>query len=335
MNEKKESKFIKWFKSVIINMKQLKYFIFAGVFLCLLLIFLGSRFIPAMFASSVYTINDLSDNMDKVRAGDIINYEINGYRNWRVLSVDKKNGTVDVTSSSNVYDLTLEPNKTLDEYKNIFQQEADKFYDKNYVVNARTIAKSDSLMFDSSGEYWLANINENTLMTNRTGDQDTSTIFFHDYPDIKEIYALPYIMVSTSRNQATPANRTKLNISVNGINSWTFYGRWNYSGASYKHLMYVADTPTVLQVDGISGVFDAINNHFGNFHDVSSSNNVNVVDYGLTSYSSNSNDYKNIFNTVLKEKDFVYILNSSDIGRSSDYYISDSRLCREKKYYIE
>ena len=146
-----------------------------------------------MLANNVYNINDLNGNLSQIKEGDIVNYEINGYSKWRVINIDKENGTIEVTSDSNVYDLTLEPYKSIDEYKAIFQSEADKFTNDEHVVDARTIAKSDSLKFDTKGEYWLANINENSLMTNLVGDQESQQIIYKSNSFSGDVYVWPYV----------------------------------------------------------------------------------------------------------------------------------------------
>ena len=66
-----------------INKSYLKYLVPLAFVLLLLFVFLGSRIVPAMLAGNVYNIGDLSGNIDNIKAGDIINYEINGYSKWR------------------------------------------------------------------------------------------------------------------------------------------------------------------------------------------------------------------------------------------------------------
>lgn len=111
----------------------------------ILFTFFGNVIISSL-TTSIYNINDLSSSLDNLKVGDNINYEINGYSDWKIISIDKENGTIEVTSNSNVYDLTIEPNKTVDEYNAIFQAEADKFSDivmlyqgKNYFTNKNKV----------------------------------------------------------------------------------------------------------------------------------------------------------------------------------------------------
>ena len=50
---------------------------------------------------SVYNVTELEQQFDKIAVGDTINYEINGYSDWQVISTDKDNGTIDVVAKSN------------------------------------------------------------------------------------------------------------------------------------------------------------------------------------------------------------------------------------------
>lgn len=237
-----------------INQKYLKFLIPVGAFLFLLVAFLGSRIIPAMLANNVYNMSDLDGNLGNVKEGDIISYEINGYNKWRILSVDKENGTVEVTSDSNVYDLTIEPGKTVDEYNAIFQSEADKFNDDRYVVNTRTIAKSDSLMFDTKGEYWLANVNENSLMTNKTGGQDTAQIPIKSlYSDFGPLYFAPYFSIITPENVVPPEGYV-LNVQYNGVDHWNYKFKDSITSGGVKknRLYFIASNFVTLDISDCS-----------------------------------------------------------------------------------
>ena len=257
------------------NKKYIRYLFPIGIFLFLLVVFLGSRIIPAMLANNVYNIGDLNGNINNVKTGDIINYEINGYSKWRVLSVDKENGTVEVTSDSNVYDLTIEPNKTVDEYNQIFQTEADKFYDDRYVINSRTIAKSDSLTFDTKGEFWLANVNENTLMTNKTGGQDSSQIIFKERINLDDnfnkIYVIPFFEVIIPDGNAIGNIGETIDFSLGGVESWTLeninrrsYNRYGSTiGAS--GLVFTANTPIELPINSIYDVNEVAYSYINSF----------------------------------------------------------------------
>ena len=249
--------------------KKLKHYIFVIIFLCLLLVFAGGRFIPTLFVSSIHNISDLNGNLDSIKSGDIIDYEINGYSDWKVLSVDRKNGIVDVTSSSNIYDLTMEPYKTVDEYNTIFQTEANKFYDNKYVINARTINKSDVLMFNdtSNEEYWLANVNENTLMTNKIGNDDdesddSKAIWTKSTLSMNEIYVVPYIGINIYENY--PYVGQKMDLSFNGIDHWF------YSGQTIDDAyIYLPEAPVPLAVDSTDDIGRVSQEYFESFESVS------------------------------------------------------------------
>ena len=343
---KKKRKMIKNYDSnkfLFINRKVLKFAIPVFAFVFILILFIGGRIVPEMLSSNVYRITELSDNLDKVRAGDKVNYSINGYNNWRVLSVDKENGTIDVTSNTNVKDLTIEPYQTVDDYNRIFQDEADKFRDDKYVINARTIAKSDSLMFDTDGEYWLANVNENSLMTNMTGSVDSEMIYFKDEYVEDYVYVIPKLKFRIPRS-LLPEKYGTMDMSVNGVDKWVYIG--DEVSQVYSDLYWVymyAASPVRLSIDNPKDVGKVVTNYYDSFNKLGTivvgisdagtdygffNDDVNFVTYfgdgsvgrNLLSY------YKN--NGIFNDRDDVFF---ADIWYS-DYNNNRESNCIEKKY---
>ena len=298
----------------------------AAVCLFAILVFGGSIIISSL-RTSVYGINDLSENLDSVNSGDIINYDINGYSKWKVLTVDTENGTVEVTSKTSVKDLTIEPYKTVDEYNEIFQTEANKFNDGKYVINARTISKADSLTFDSDSEdeYWLANVNENTLMTNKTGDDDSSAIWTRSTFDVDTIYIIPFIGIIDSSG-IVPDSGTELDYSCNGINKWIYSGQ-TLPISGDQALLYIPYYPVALHVDSMEDIGRVTLDYFDSFD---TSNCVTFGNY-LSKFPNNFHDTilkyvsKNIFDN---QEQIMYFVSGIGGGVST----SDEKYNIKKGY---
>ena len=289
-------------KTLLVNKKVWKLAVPVFAFVILLVLILGGRIIPEMLSGNVYRVTELSDNLDRVKVGDKINYTINGYNNWRVLSVDKENGTIDVTSNTNVKDLTIEPYKTVDEYNALFQAEADAFRDGKYVVNARTIAKSDSLMFDTDGEYWLANVNENSLMTNMTGSVDSEMIYFKDEYVEDYVYVIPKLKFRIPRS-LLPEKYGTMDMSVNGVDKWVYMG--DEVSQVYSDLYWVymyAASPIRLSIDNPKDVGKVVTNYYNSF------NKLGTIVVGI---SDAGTDY-GFFND---DVDFVTYFGDGSVGR--------------------
>ena len=243
--------------------------VFAAICLFVFIVALSGKVLLSSLTSSVYNITDLN-NLDNVNVGDTINYSINGYSDWKVLSVDKNNGTVDVTSATNTKDLTIDPYKSVDEYNQLFQTEADRFLDNNYVVSARTINKADALTFndESDEEYWLANVNENTLMTNKIGEDGSSAIWTKNTFETSEIYVVPQIGIKQTYNDPYPQVGEVLNYSIAGIDSWIFTGSTLDNGGGensengVRVMSYVPATPILLHVDSVDQIPDVVNGFY-------------------------------------------------------------------------
>ena len=245
-----------------INRKNLKILIPAAICLFVFVVALSGRGLLSSLTSSVYNINDLS-SLDNVNVGDTINYSVNGYSNWKVLSVDKNNGTVEVTSTTNTKNLTIQPYQSVDDYNQLFQNEANRFLDNNYVVSARTINKADSLLLnDNSEEYWLANVNENTLMTNKTGESGTSAIWHRNSFNVSEIYVVPYIGIQNPYNYI-PDVGTKFELSKNGIDHWVYFGQ---TSGDYENVLFlVPEFPVALPVSSLEDIGTVSKAYFDNF----------------------------------------------------------------------
>lgn len=299
-------------------------------FIVLVFVFVGCRVIPSLLANNVYSITDAGGNIDSLNPGDIINYNINGYSKWRILTVDKENGTVEVTSDSNVYNLTIDPTKSDEEINAIYQAEASKFADDRYVINSRTISKADSLLFDTKGEYWLSNINEDTLMTNKTGDQETTRILRDNFV-IDKIYVFPYIEFDVRPNEV-PARGTIREYPLNGINTWVYTGNYSYLGSSTRRLKYISMYPVGLDVSDIQDIENVVSGYYNSF------DHSGTTGYGNGSYYDYYNAFSSRLTHITNNQDYfngndsIFFFNESFSG---NYYSNNDKTCQEKKYYYE
>ena len=353
--EKKTKVYFNKKKNLFTGKKLLKYSVPVGAFIILLVLFLGGRIVPEMLSGNVYRITELNDALDKVKAGDKINYTINGYNNWRVLSVDKENGTIDVTSNTNIKDLTIEPYKTVDEYNAIFQAEADAFRDEKYVVNARTIAKSDSLMFNSDEEYWLANVNENSLMTNKTGSVNSEMIYFKNRFDYNKFYVIPSLVFRIPKSEIPEVNGT-IDISINNVDKWVYMGDPvidTYSTDTFGTISLVrlyAASPVALEIDDPYKGGIIVNSYYESFRNLQ---NVDAVPnaensfgyYGIDlQWYGDRVEFINGFYSDIQKNLFSYYINNGLFENDDEIFISgiyfsfyssnnnrESR-CIEKKY---
>ena len=108
--------------------------------------------------------NDIEDNRHEVNneleIGNYVKYDANGYRNWRVLSIDVSAGTVDVISGGIVKNLSLYGKADYENYEDILQREVDAYKVGNRAVKARAVQESDIDMLNNIGDevggmYWF------------------------------------------------------------------------------------------------------------------------------------------------------------------------------------
>ena len=78
----------------------------------------------------------------KLQVGDNVKYEAKGYKNWKVLSIDKENNTVDLISGGIVKNLTLSGKEDWDNYEDIIQREVDEYKSGSQAKKATTVTLS-------------------------------------------------------------------------------------------------------------------------------------------------------------------------------------------------
>lgn len=97
-----------------------------------------------------------------LKVGDNVKYEANAYNNWKVLSIDEENKTVDIISGGVVKNLTFSGKDSYDNISTILQEEVDKYKNGDNVVSARPVEISDlenlkAIKDSTSTKYWLNN----------------------------------------------------------------------------------------------------------------------------------------------------------------------------------
>ena len=93
--------------------------------------------------------------------GDNVNYYANGYSNWKVLSIDNANSTVDIISGGIVKNITFFGEDDWNNYEEIIQREVDKYKTGENAISATTVNGSNILSvfnLDSNSiisRYWI------------------------------------------------------------------------------------------------------------------------------------------------------------------------------------
>lgn len=215
--------------------KKTKYMVIISCFVLLITILITSKLKPTKLLGNLYNINDVEKNIGKIKVGDIINYEINGYSNWQVVSVDKENGTLDVVSKTNVEDVTL---TSKEDYKNaldIFQTTANKYTDNKYAIKARSVTRADLDNFGFDEVFWNADIydeavafTDGRVKYNATEDGQTEYQF------------LPYVLYKAPNAYTSYNLGDEYNVNLNGIDKWIIVEQ---PDSRNENIMLIPSTP--------------------------------------------------------------------------------------------
>lgn len=204
---------------------KLKYLIIGLSLVLVFAILFASELNPIRLLGSIYNVNEINSNIDKIKIGDRINYEINGYSDWQVVSIDKRNNTLDVVSRTNVEDITLTTKEDYENALDIFQTAANKYTDNKYAIKARCVSRSDLDNFGFDEVFWNADIYDGKVAyTNGNigykGTDDESTIY----------YLLPFILYNPEGEYWNYNVGDEYDLSIAGIDKWVFAeqpNRWN------------------------------------------------------------------------------------------------------------
>ena len=222
-----------------------KYIIPGLVIFLLIVIVLGVFINPKMLLGSVYSIYDLDDNINNIKVGDTINYEINGHSGWKVLSIDKDNGTLDLVSDEDTGSIMLKGGSESDYYLGVLQSEADKFYDNKYVTNVRSVNYSDLVKFDYDSDFWTSDIDNNIIKTSKG--------FWINDLYTSDIYLIP--MAYYGKNNHDDCFRDNksfgdyCDISIIGINGWIYLSDASYAAWGDYKSSVIPKVPIKVVVD--------------------------------------------------------------------------------------
>ncbi len=229
---------------------------------------------PIRLLGSLYNVDDVETSIGKIKVGDIIHYDINGYSDWQVVSIDKNNNTLDVVSKTNVEDVTLTTKEDYENALDIFQQTADKYTDNKYAIKARCVTRADLENFAFDEIFWNADIyNGAVAFTNgaiRYGGSDN--------PE-EAYYLLPLVQYNTYNNYGAYTIGDEIELNIAGIDKWIFVNQ-PYSWSST--LWLVPKEPIALSLDDPNLMVDAetyIKQYFESIKN-SDSNISMVVNYG-------------------------------------------------------
>ena len=163
---------------------------------------------------STYDVDKISANIDKIKVGDSINYTANGYSGWKVFSIDKHNGTIDIISKTSVGDLNIKQSET-SSFLDILQSEANKYMDGKYAVGVRSVSTEQEMAGIETLGYWVAK-------TNSDGDfyHSYSYIDFYDYSTkTYNVKLMPVVTIDVGDSSSLNVGDT-YSYSLNGVEEW-------------------------------------------------------------------------------------------------------------------
>lgn len=169
---------------------------------------------PNNILGSVYNVNDLEKNIDKLKVGDIVNYELNGQSKWKVIYIDKGNGTVDVVSTDNVSEITLSTKEDFENALNTLQTEANKYTDNSRAIKARSVTRSDLSNFGFDKDFWTADT-YNLSLAYSGGKIE----YVDPEKQNNDYYMLPFIEYGVDDGYNYQQGDT-YTVNINGINDW-------------------------------------------------------------------------------------------------------------------
>ena len=225
------------------NMKnnRKKYLIIGASLLLIFSILFVSELNPLRLLSSIYNANDIEDSIGKIKIGDIINYDINGYSDWQVVSIDKNNNTLDVVSRTNVEDVSLTTKEDYENALDIFQEVANKYTDNKYAIKARCVTRADLDNFGFDEVFWNADVyNGSVAFTNGKISYNGSEI------TNKKYYFLPYINYMIDEDYSNYHVGDELNLGIAGIDKWILVEQpYSY----YNNIALIPSVPIEINYD--------------------------------------------------------------------------------------
>lgn len=280
---------------------KLKYLIIGLSLVLVFAILFASELNPIRLLGSIYNVNEINSNIDKIKIGDRINYEINGYSDWQVVSIDKRNNTLDVVSRTNVEDITLTTKEDYENALDIFQTAANKYTDNKYAIKARSVSRSDLDNFAFDEVFWNADIYDGKVaFTNGSieykGTDDEENIY----------YLLPYVRYNFGSNYWEHSLGDEVTIITPWMNKWIvaeYPNNWNATPL-------IASEPIAIDISSqefmkdpeayFNGIYDEIKNSDPNIVDVGNFG----INYGFN-WLYQTEELKNHYQNIQANSNFI------------------------------
>lgn len=189
---------------------------------------------PKTVSESVYNVSELENKIDTVKPGDFLNYNINGYSNWKILRKDEHNGTIDIVSETNVKDITFDYTNSLDALE-ILQNAADEYKNNSYAISARPISAEDAKLMAYDEAFWLSPKSD-YVIESTIGDINVKKV------SNGKVAILPYLEIRVPQSvyddyvhQETnlPDGNYIYNHTINDISEWIVIGKNDYGTTLY------------------------------------------------------------------------------------------------------
>lgn len=223
------------------NRNYSKKLIICASFIIVMIVLLGTKLNPIRLLGSLYHSNEIKDSIGKIKVGDVIDYEINGYSNWQVVSVDRENNTLDVVSRENVEDITLETKEDYENALDIFQATADKYTDDNLAIKARCVNRADLDNFAFDEEFWNADIYNGSVAFS-----DGKIGYNGSDLEDKKVYFLPYIRYMVDSDYSNYYIGDQFDLNIAGIDKWILAEQaYSY----YNNILLIPVTPIEINID--------------------------------------------------------------------------------------
>ena len=138
-----------------------------------------------------FTNNQSGKDLDSpLKVGDNVKFEVNGYKNWKILSIDTESNTVDIISGYIVKNVGLSGRGDYDAMETIIQREVDA-YKTGDVISARSVSSSDydalyAMNDRVTAEYWIneKRIYNGNLSSNMNTSSSTSAGYLAYQADV-------------------------------------------------------------------------------------------------------------------------------------------------------
>ena len=145
---------------------------------------LGYRPVITLKVKKEIQDTDKKEVSSKLQVGDNVKYEAKGYKNWKVLSIDKDNNTVDIISRGIVKNITLSGKEDWDNYEDIIQREVDEYKNGEQAKKATTVTSSHlktlkEIDKSTLSRYWILSKNTAVKQTVSIDNKNADLIYYY------------------------------------------------------------------------------------------------------------------------------------------------------------